>query len=281
VGHVADARRIIEDGQLKARLVYDESKLNQTRMHVSWVSANSWHASSIYGTVEFTFAWSDLVNGRQLYWVEAITGYRPPAYRRLLTDRDPASLMHVIPYDPRTADGPLKQRGDSWFWNASFSAKFMIDADITLGLCRRLHFIQHNPQMCGLFGSQCRERSQDPWDSAAFVIGYLIGTGNTTVNRALMFDSGMPNGRPSRMTILGGAGRLLMRLGGINRRFSGPVRAAVSAKLIVQAALLQYAIGDTTEACRLVSLLNSAETLETALRDLVRMHFDLPDFAFD
>jgi hypothetical protein len=36
-------------------------------------------------------------------------------YRFLLTDRDPASLMHVIPYDPKTADGPLKQKGKAWF----------------------------------------------------------------------------------------------------------------------------------------------------------------------
>jgi len=53
--HVPSARRIIEDGRIKAGLVYDESRLNESRISVTWVSANTWNLGSIYGTVEFQF----------------------------------------------------------------------------------------------------------------------------------------------------------------------------------------------------------------------------------
>jgi hypothetical protein len=53
--HVLGARRIIEDDKIKAGLVYDESRLNRSRISVTWVSANTWAFGSIYGTVEFQF----------------------------------------------------------------------------------------------------------------------------------------------------------------------------------------------------------------------------------
>src|SRR5262249_58283084 len=41
VGHVPAARRIVEDSRIKAGLVYDESRLNTSRISVAWVSANT------------------------------------------------------------------------------------------------------------------------------------------------------------------------------------------------------------------------------------------------
>jgi hypothetical protein len=83
--HVPVARRIIEDGRIKAGLVYDESRLNRWRLSVVGVSANTWGPGSIYGTVEFQFSWSDLIVDRKIYWVEGMDDYSPPAYRLLLT----------------------------------------------------------------------------------------------------------------------------------------------------------------------------------------------------
>src|SRR5689334_17298236 len=89
VVHVAPARRIIEDGRIKAGLVYDESRLNRSRISVSWLSANTWAFGSIYGTVEFQFDWKSLVQGQNVYWVEAMDKYNPTAYRFLLTKLGP------------------------------------------------------------------------------------------------------------------------------------------------------------------------------------------------
>src|SRR5690242_19989369 len=83
VVHVQFARRIIEDGKIKAGLIYDESRLNKSRISVTWVSANTWGLGSIYGTVEFQFNWSTLIASQKIYWVESMD-YNPKAYRLLL-----------------------------------------------------------------------------------------------------------------------------------------------------------------------------------------------------
>src|SRR5712691_9415636 len=72
VVHVPDARRILEDGRLKAGPVYDESRLKKSRMCVTWLSANTWAPGSIYGNVQFAFPWSQQIIGRRFYWVEAM-----------------------------------------------------------------------------------------------------------------------------------------------------------------------------------------------------------------
>jgi len=100
VAHVPHACRILEDGMVRAGLIDDESKLKRPRTSVAWVSANFWHPGSIYGTVEFTCPWSDLIKGRRVYWVE-VMNYRQRAYRFLFTRRDLSGSRYVTPYDPR------------------------------------------------------------------------------------------------------------------------------------------------------------------------------------
>ena len=39
VVHIPVARRILEDGRLRAGLIYDESKLRRSRISVTWLSA--------------------------------------------------------------------------------------------------------------------------------------------------------------------------------------------------------------------------------------------------
>jgi hypothetical protein len=109
VAHVAGARRILEDGRLKAGIVYDESKLRKSRIAVTWMSANTWAYGSIYGNVAFSFSWKKQVARKNIYWVEAIPSYRPAAYRILLSDRD-LNSKYVQPYDPETDRGPLRKR---------------------------------------------------------------------------------------------------------------------------------------------------------------------------
>jgi hypothetical protein len=67
VAHVPDACRIIEDGRIKAGLIGDESRLRRTRTSVCWLSANYWQPGSIYGTVQFTFRWEDIIRDSDVY----------------------------------------------------------------------------------------------------------------------------------------------------------------------------------------------------------------------
>lgn len=90
IAHVPTAKRIIEDGRIKSGLIYDQSVLNRSRISVVWLSANTWANGSMYGTVAFEFPWSDIIEGQNIYWVEAITDYNPSAFRFLLSKRDVA-----------------------------------------------------------------------------------------------------------------------------------------------------------------------------------------------
>lgn len=251
-------------------------------MHVCWVSPNHWNDGSIYGTVEFQFKWSDIVKGRDIYWVEAMTGYNPPAYRFLLTDRDANSLKHVVAYDPRTTDGPLKRNSQSWFWNGNFTAEFMIDADLSLDICHQIKFIEHNPKICRSPHRSCDEQGRYFGESAARIIGHVIGSGIKTVNKALLPDIGLPNGRLSMTMVNAGVSHLWIKLGGTRAdSFSGQLRSASSANHIVRSAILQYAIGDATEARSLVALLASDKLFEDALISLVKEHFGLTEFSLE
>ena len=88
VTHTPAALRILEDGKITRGLIYDECALNNSRTTVVWLSPNEWYWGSRYGSVEFTFNFSDLVKARKIYWVEAQIGYKPPARRFLITDQD-------------------------------------------------------------------------------------------------------------------------------------------------------------------------------------------------
>jgi len=63
--HLPVARRIIEDGKIKSGLIFDKSRLNKTRISVTWLSANDWSHGSLYGTVEFQFSWEKLAKHKR------------------------------------------------------------------------------------------------------------------------------------------------------------------------------------------------------------------------
>src|SRR5438046_2882593 len=86
--HLDAAFRVFEDGRIRSSLVWDESRLKNTRTCVSWVSSNLWANGSIYGNIRFDFDWKTLVTGSKFYWVEAISSYRPTAYRILVSEAE-------------------------------------------------------------------------------------------------------------------------------------------------------------------------------------------------
>ena len=93
VCHINDAFRIFEDDEVRPSLVADESKLRTTRTSVTWLSPNTWVNGSRYGNISFNFNWSELIRGKNFYWVEAITHYRPAAFRIFITDGSPSMVL--------------------------------------------------------------------------------------------------------------------------------------------------------------------------------------------
>jgi len=182
--HVKDAFRYIEDGDIKSSLVWDESKLRNTRTCVSWLSPNLWSAGSLYGNIRFDFEWPKLVKGKKFYWVEAMTNYRPTAYRILITDDESFGLTE---YPPEDGDGPLyyDKKNDIWYCNGDLTGEFMVDSDLSLRKCSAVGFVHHHDVLCRKDGSGCADRRQRGAVAGAKLIARLIAQKTVYKNEPL------------------------------------------------------------------------------------------------
>lgn len=159
VAHIQDAIRILEDGFIRSSLIWDKSRLSNTRTCVSWVSPNDWTNGSIYGNVAFKFDWEALKQGRKLYWVEAVEDYTPQAYRFLISSKNLSKLTLVKPYNEISDEGPIRLfNNKSWYWNGKFTAELMIDENLCLKQCRQIEFISHHEDICTKQGRECSDR---------------------------------------------------------------------------------------------------------------------------
>jgi hypothetical protein len=269
VTHVGGARRILADGELKAGLVYDESKLKKSRIAVTWLSANTWAYGSIYGNVEFAFSWKKHAAGKKFYWVEAMPSYRPDAYRILLSDREVKS-KYVQRYDPATEKGPLRKRGGKWYWNGDCTSEFLIEGNIPLADCIEFDFIAHHAQLCSVDGRSCAYRGSQGHAAAGPVLGVLLGNGLHTIDHVLKKDDAKEK---LSFAVDTGVRGILRDLRSKAQRFGGVIRSAESRKAVMRGALALYGSGQTDAARELLALLKSRDTFDDALTDVVNEHF--------
>ena len=275
VVHVPGARRILEDDRLRAGLIYDESRLNKSRTCVTWVSANTWGLGSIYGNVQFSFDWSELIKGRQFYWVEVMKSYSPHAYRLLVTDRDLSNSSRVTPYDPSKDEGPLRRQGGAWYWNGKATSEFMIEADINLSDCIDFNFISHNSNNCSLNGPSCADRNVPSYVTGGKVLAFLLGNDIHTIDHVLKVPpEHRPEGLLSNAVELGIAG-IDSALGSKAKRFSGAIRSRDSRLAVVRGALALYGADQKQAARELVGLLKSRDVFEKAIVEIVNEHFGI------
>lgn len=178
VSHVAHVRRaasIIQDGEIRAGLVYDASKLNKDRTLVCWVSPNHWTAGFRYGNVQFTFRWAELVGDKNLYWVEVMREYSPVACRILVTKRDFPASSGLIRYDPGACKGPLrKNKKGEYFWNSNICLEFMIEDDLGLDSLRDIDLVKHHDDYCSERSGYCQHKGKSGSDVAATFMGLLV-----------------------------------------------------------------------------------------------------------
>lgn len=274
VVHVPLARRIIEDGKLKAGLVEDESILRRRRLAVTWVSANRWGNGSIYGNVEFSFPWRTIVSDRRFYWVEVMNKYNPSAYRILLTnsDRD-LSKWGLQAYNPSSDKGPLRERDGIWYWNGNYTSELMIDGDIDLEDCSDLQFIDHNRELCRTHKSSCPDRTADWKRTGARIITFLISNNLKCLDHILKRQALAVEGSMFDFGING-----ILRLLRDKASFGGPLRKRQSRNAIVRGALALFGSDQFKSARELVSLLQSEKVFDDALVELVKEHFGAIDW---
>lgn len=280
VVHLQTARRIIEDSKLRAGLIHDDSKLNRSRLSVTWLSANTWEKGSIYGSVQFSFPWSVLIKERQIYWVEAITDYSPPAYRFLITERDLQASPYVTPYDPSYDEGPLRLQNGIWYWNRDFTSEFMIESDIALAECNALDFVDHNKQYCRFNKNNCPDKMAPRIKIGAKLLSYLLGNNIHSIDHILRRPSTFDPNRQLSEVVDNVVNTIRIIID--NRcLFGGSIKSKSSSKAILRGALALYGADQKQYAINLLELLKSKEIFETALISVINEHFGISGWVFE
>jgi hypothetical protein len=226
---------------------------------------------SIYGTVEFQFSWDDLVGLQNIYWVEAMRGYSPNAYRLLLSNRKIQSEL-ITPYDPVTDQGPLRYKGEKYFWNGSFTSEFMIEDDLSLDRCTGINFVNHHAQICRPFGGKCEDRQKQPspWRTGGRILSFIL------VNNLHVLDKHLkPPGANLPFTWLDSAYDNLEDLLSGNVNFVGPIRGS-KCEDVVRGSLALYGADQADQAQKLLALISSKDNFIEALKEIVRAHFGDP-----
>lgn len=249
--------------------------MNVTRHEVVWLSANTWAYGSIYGTVQFTFPWDKIVNGRRMYWVEAME-YGNPAYRVLVTNKEVSHLTFLTPYDPEVDKGPVRFRNGTWYWNHKYTSEFMVDSDLDLTDCISFKGIDHKKDGCRIYGRNCREREELHYITGGRMLAFLLSAGLHHVNPALR---AVPAGMPSRQFSyeMDNAARGLWFSLVQNKHVSlgGPIKKADSSRGIVMGALALHGADQVNAARNLVNLLHDEATFQAALEAIVNDHFGI------
>ncbi len=180
VAHSKEALRVLEDGRIRSGLIYDESRLNKKRTCVSWVSPNPWVDGSIYGHVQFSFDWGDLISGKTIYWVEAPVTDKQQIVRLLISD-GPFVDEELEEYDASLGDGPLYHdtASDRWYYNHPLTNEYMILADLPLDDCVGVTFCNHHPKICKKKFEHCADKKRLGREVGAEVLGRLLGAGMT------------------------------------------------------------------------------------------------------
>lgn len=273
--HVGEAVRVFEDGRIRSSLVWDESKLRNTRTCVSWVSPNSWFSGSIYGNIRLDFDWKGLVAGKRLFWVEAITRYNPPAYRILVSNKDHAQAG-LKPYNPERTDGPLSYdpESDTWYRNGRFTGEFLIDEDLWLADCKKAGFKDHHPSMCRRAGSQCPDLGKQAAQAGAELIARLVGH-NILKPQELFFDA-----FSKRKRLHDEAAEAWVHLRKslkVAKGSKGSVNKKHPTALYLATAILdRFGLGRPKGTAKLCDLFSSADELRLALTRRMIRAFDLP-----
>ncbi len=267
--HVGDAFRMLEDGRIRSSLIWDQSRLNNTRTCVSWLSPNHWANGSFYGNIEFHFDWRDLIEKKEFFWVEAIE-YNPHAFRILITDKEQVGDLERYPVE--SGKGPLffDKASDQWFWNGNFTGEFMLDEDLPLRRATKIGFCGHHPNICRKDGRACGDRDLKWNEAGAQLIAKAIGQEvlhSSSQRRRLFLDGGHLDS-DSKHCVLD----ILHKLRKLPA--NGSLRSGdAAASPLVSAILDRFARGKKLDP--LTNLFSDSEELELAMRKRMSNAFDI------
>lgn len=278
VTHVANAVSIAREGILRPRLVFDESKLNQTRTLVNWLSPNYWNDGSRYGTIELHFDWP-LAKERDAYWVEAID-YRVTACRILLTsDKKTPQGIGLAQYDPSTTPGPWKtdSKAKHW-WNGDHCLELMVHDELSVEAVTRVSFVNHHRRWCSLHRNEpkeCIELGLKAHSAGAQFIASIVGEGLHTLDHALIDD-----GNPCDEVVDAFQELINQEVGG--EKYKGTLKSTHSgASAVARSLLLATARRSEDDRLALLRLFRSEDDAVEAVQWAVAEHLGVPPDTLD
>lgn len=277
--HVPSALSILERGEIRPYLVFDESKLNDQRILVSWLSPNHWSIGFRYGNIRFEFDFKSLIENKRFYWVESVA-YRIPACRILVTDKDYDEDLE--PYDPTSKGGPWwhDTANDQHYYNGRHCLEFMFECPISMKNIRTVDFVSHHSEFCSVHRANpksCKERGFSAAQGGAMFIARAVASGVSLKQLSPYFIR--DNGRPNFM--LDSAFDEL--LGRVSRKvsFDGNLKVeSEEAPAVAQAVCWAYSFHQTDAAKKLVSLFTTEDDCSAALAMLVSEAVDLAEWRY-
>ncbi|MBX3459329.1 MAG: hypothetical protein KF696_05070 [Planctomycetes bacterium] len=278
VTHISSAVSIAREGCLRPRLVYDDSRLNKSRVLVNWLSPNYWANGSRYGSIELTFDWP-LASARHPYWVEAID-YEVTACRFLLTnDKSVEKSLGLTRYDPARWEGPwgLDSKGKHW-WNGEHCLEFMVHDEIGAEQVKRVSFVKHHPDWCSIHRTSptdCTERDLRPVRAGARFVAALVGEGLHALDHTLTSSSDPTSDLQDAFQQLLGDSVQLATFGGTLH--SDDDRSAA----IARSTLSAFSRGSQEDWRSLLSLFATSDDATIAVRRAVAAHFGVRPSSLD
>jgi hypothetical protein len=270
VTHLANALTIIPSKIINPQLVTDESRLNNRRILVNWVSPNHWGNGFRYGNVSFALDWRTLIIGKKFYWVEVMP-YSTPACRILITEKNYNGDPDMIPYDPKTGDGPWwwEEASDKHWRNGDHCLEFMLEFEISIEHCAAISFVNHHENYCCIDRNTCRDMGMGAQLAAFRLLAGIISQ-DVNVSEA-----------PLNLDDLRGGWWLIA--GGMPREgYAGAFGVSendAAAPALARSALHAIWRRSTGEYSALAKIFASKEALESNVKALIKAKF--PEFQFE
>lgn len=277
--HVASALSILDYGEIRPYLVFDESKLNDQRILVSWLSPNHWSVGYRYGNIRFDFDFKSLIEGKCFYWVESVA-YKIPACRILVTDKNHDGDLEA--YNPATMKGPWwhDTASDQHYYNGTHCLEFMFECSIDLKYIRTIDFVHHHSMFCSIHRTnpdRCEELGFHAARGGAMFIARAVASGFSLAKLSPYFiqDSGRPN------SMLEFAFDELRSRVSRKVSFDGDLKAtSKEGAAVAQAICSAYSFHQIDNAKKLASLFRTEEDCDSALAIVVSETVDLANSSY-
>lgn len=276
VSHINTSLGVLTSELLVADLVFDESRLNQQRIRVVWLSPNTWGKGYRYGNIRFRFSFISMIRDRYYYWVESIA-YKIPACRILITETEYSSLTK---YDPTQGDGPWwhDSSSNTHYFNNKYCMEFMFERDISLHNVLEIDFVDHHRKWCArhrTFPHHCPDLGKCRSNAAAEFLALILGR-DIAPPHLLFGKASGHNGLPNRLSYA--LSWLCLEM--IPRSFAaytGNIDQNHSASPALSRALCNaYSLNLNAEVAHLLGLFASENDCLASLTAFLRQQFKLP-----